>query len=137
MANLTGANDVVWLAGTVMPDHVHILFQLGERLPLDRVMAKLKGAITRRINHHLGAHLWQENAFEHRLRPDESAEAYAFYIFMNPYRAALCGIDTAWPWWVCTDPARFQFLALRRANGSPQPERLDEAERISKQIVRR
>ncbi|MBW7894441.1 MAG: transposase [Opitutaceae bacterium] len=137
LANLADANEVSWLAGTVMPDHLHVLFQLGDRLPLARVMAKLKGAITRRINHDLGSHLWQENAFEHRLRPDESAEAYAFYIFMNPYRAALCGNEATWPWWVCTDPARFQFLTLRRANRSPQPEWLDEAERISNQIVRR
>jgi REP element-mobilizing transposase RayT len=27
------------LAGVVMPDHVHVLFSLGDRLPLDRVLA--------------------------------------------------------------------------------------------------
>src|SRR5438552_11166460 len=42
--------DVEWLAGTVMPDHVHLLFALGARLSLDRTLAKLKGLISRNWN---------------------------------------------------------------------------------------
>lgn len=106
-------------------------------MPLDRVISKLKGTITRKMHRANQRLSWQENVFEHRLRPEESAESYAFYIFMNPYRASLCSTEADWPWWVCTEPCRFRFLALRRDNGSPQPEWLEEAERVAQQIVHR
>ncbi|MCF7687917.1 MAG: transposase [Cephaloticoccus sp.] len=135
LTHLATERDVVWIAGTVMPDHIHAVFQLGDRLSLDRVIAKSKGVITRNM-HQVGEQItWQENAFEHRLRPSEDAESYAFYIFMNSYTAGLCPLDQSWPWWVCSDSKRFRFLALRRDNGSPQPEWPNESERISTQIV--
>ncbi len=134
MQSFGASGDLVWLAGTVMPDHLHLIFELGDRLPLDRVIAKLKGNITRTLHRSSAPGGWQENVFEHRLRINEQAESYAFYIFMNPYRAGLCPLTDAWPWWVCTDENRFRFLARRRANGSPQPEWLAESERVAKQI---
>jgi putative transposase len=137
MISLGATSDVVWLAGTVMPDHLHVVFELGARLPLNRVIAKLKGNVTRALRYSPEPVVWQENVFEHRLRPGEDAESYAFYVFMNPYCAGLCAMSNPWPWWVCTEPDRFRFLALRRENGSPSPEWRDEAERIAKRIVHR
>ncbi len=137
MQALVAQDNVSWLAGTVMPDHLHLLFALGSRLTLDRVIAKLKGKIARELRPAHGVGLWQENAFEHRMRAGETAEPYAFYLFMNPYRARLCAMDTNWPWWICTDPVRFTFLSHRRANGSPQIEWLRQSDKVSSQIVTR
>jgi len=69
-----------------------------------------------------------EEFFEHRLRADESAEACALYIFMNPYRAGLIGIDEVWPGWVCSAGKRWEFMERLRANGAPQREWLEEME---------
>ena len=137
LESLATTQDVTWIAGTVMPDHLHAVFELGQRLSLDRVVAKLKGNITRALGHGPGAMPWQENAFEYHLRPTEEAESHAFYIFMNPYVAGLCPVDAIWPWWVCTSPARFKFLAQRRDNGCPQPEWVKEAEMLARHIVLR
>lgn len=85
--------DFSLIASVVMPDHAHLLFTLGERLSLDRVMAKFK-ASTRNVA--AADWRWQDNGFEHRLRPDESTKDYAFYMFMNPYRAGLIDMRSTW-----------------------------------------
>jgi len=115
-----------------MPDHIHALFQLGHRLSLHRLLAKLKGAITRRCG--LDRVFWQENVYEHRLRPNELSESYAFYVYMNPYRAGICAMEDVWPWWVCTFPQRFEFCGKSRPNGSPQPEWLTDIEKLAAHI---
>ena len=73
--------DIDLLAATVMPDHVHLLFILGQRLSLGQVMAKLKN-LTR--DGGMVSWRWQEDGFEHHLRPHETTEDYGFYIFMQP-----------------------------------------------------
>jgi REP element-mobilizing transposase RayT len=80
--------DVVTLAFTVMPDHVHWLLSLGARLTLGRVIARWKSQ-TRAALEIFDLH-WQRDFFEHRLKPDESVEPYALYVFLNPYRLSLC-----------------------------------------------
>ena len=42
MNALQSTNDMDLIAATVMPDHVHLLFTLGERLTLGQTMASLK-----------------------------------------------------------------------------------------------
>ena len=43
---------------TVMPEHVHLLFELLEGLPLGRAVARLRAAVTRRSR--LDGPRWQE-----------------------------------------------------------------------------
>ena len=40
---------------------------------------------------------WQKDFFEHRLRGEESYDAKAQYIRMNPVRAKLCDSPEDWP----------------------------------------
>ncbi len=80
------------LCGVLMPDHFHLIFRLGNRLTLSQVVAKFKSGTKSIVR-------WQDNYFEHRLRPDESEEEYAFYVFMNPYRAELVSYNSHWSWW--------------------------------------
>lgn len=89
---LSGSGDWVLLAATIMPDHVHVLFRLGARLSLDRTMAKLK-TVGRDVR---CAWSWPANGFEHQLHEAEEVEDYAFYIFMNPYRAKIVSTKERW-----------------------------------------
>jgi hypothetical protein len=110
--------DVRWLTGTVMPDHVHLLFQLGARLVLNRVVAKWRSYLSR-------ASLnvdWQSNYFEHLLRPAETAESYAWYIFMNPYRERLVPLNEPWSGWWTDGSIAWEFLAHARPGPTPHPE---------------
>jgi hypothetical protein len=124
------ARDGVLLAATIMPDHVHLLISLGSRLTVSQVVAKLKAAVTR-------AHSsvqWQFNFFEHCLRHDAVAEDFAFYIFMNPYIAALCSLDEAWPGWMPSHQVRWTFEDKLREGGLPQKEWLLDAERFAQTL---
>jgi REP element-mobilizing transposase RayT len=126
--------DAIFRSATIMPDHVHLLFILGDHLLLGQVHAKLK-ALARR--HGRADWRWQEDAFEHRLRPRESIEDYGFYVFMNPYRAGLCRMSHRWPWWFCPEPKVFRFPGNLNADGTPPDSWLAEAERNEALIASR
>jgi putative transposase len=108
---LQDAGDVDLLAGTVMPNHIHLLFTLGRRLRLGQVMGKFKTLVRRQGTE---AWQWQEDGFEHEVRTSGLIEDFALYIFMNPYRARLIGLHQRWPHWFCPNPKRFFFLSLLR-----------------------
>ena len=114
-----------------MPDHVHLLFELGGRLSLDRVVAKWKASVRRAV---VGCK-WQANYFEHRLCPGEPAESYAWYVFMNPYKAGLISVDEVWPGWWRDAPVRWDFLQAARSGLCPQPQWMDEFEEKVRGLV--
>ena len=128
---LVQEGDVSALTATVMPDHIHLLFRLGGNLALDRVVAKWR-ALARRAVAGLD---WQANFFEHRLRPDEKTEPYAWYIFMNPYCAGLLGCDQSWPGWWTDGQGPYEFLTKARPGPCPQPEWLDQQKEWAGVIV--
>jgi putative transposase len=107
LRQLNADGDAVIDAATIMPDHLHVLLTLGNRLRLGQVNAKFKSLIRRYAHADWD---WLSDGFERQVRNDESAEAYAFYIFMNPYRANLISRDEHWPWWFCADESQFRFL---------------------------
>ena len=120
---LEADGDGTVFAATIMPDHIHLLVELGSRLTVSQLVAKTKAGITRTGS----AVKWQLNFFEHRLRAHESAEDYAFYIFMNPYCADLCSLEQAWWGWIVSRQVRWQFEEKLRAGGLPEPEWLGQA----------
>lgn len=130
MDELTLAGDWRLLAASVMPDHVHVLFTLGERLPFDRVVAKLKS----RARAADSVWRWQANVFEHRLRADEDAEDYAFYIFMNPYRAGLVDMSRSWPGWMCGAGWRWRFEDGLSVAGAPPSEWIDQVKEVERRV---
>ena len=110
------------LAATVMPDHVHVLCQLGSRYTVGQCVGRWKTEILREIHY---AENWQRDFWEHRLREDESPEDYGLYTFLNPYRARLLRKDESWPGWLIPEPRKFRFAAALTVNGIPPPEWLD------------
>ncbi len=109
------AGDIATLALTIMPDHIHWLFSMGDRLSLGQVIGRFKAASGRQL-HPMGIE-WQRDYFEHRLRPDEDAEAYAHYILLNPYRAGLLESSQRWSWLWLPEPRRFRFSLLLGSDG--------------------
>ena len=95
---LDADGDVALHCATIMPDHVHLLFTLGNRLTVSRAVAKMKGLTERSLRGAGGR--WQENFFAHRLQVGEELDPFARYVFMNPYRAGLAPILEEWPFWV-------------------------------------
>ena len=126
LAAIDESGDGSIMSGNVMPDHIHLLLELGSRLPLSAVVAKTKAAITRACRDVK----WQLNYFDHQLRATEHAEDYAFYIFMNPYCAEICPLNQTWAGWVPSRTVRWRFEEKLRSGSLPQPEWLEQASRF-------
>jgi putative transposase len=120
LAGFARSGDAGTIAATIMPDHIHWLFELGARLSLGRVLARFKAETRAELaNVQLE---WQRDFFEHQLRSGESIEDYGLYVFLNPYRAALLNPSETWPGWYCPKPGCFNFTDRLHANGTPPPE---------------
>lgn len=80
----------------IMPDHLHLLATLGPSLPISRAVARLKSKTRAALA--AANTCWQDNYYEHRLRPHEDVGKVLLYIFLNPYRAALIPAAEQYPW---------------------------------------
>ena len=118
-----GAGTAHTLAAVAMPDHVHWLIELGPRVPLGQVVGRFK----RLTGPSLAGHglAWQRDFFDHRLRADEAEEAYALYLYLNPWRGVqrgeVIGADPSRVWWT-PQPERWLFLRGLDPDGRPPPE---------------
>jgi putative transposase len=92
-------------AVVIMPTHVHLLFTslrnaAGWLVSLPQVMRLIKGRSAHFLNKLLDRHgaVWQEEAFDHVLRSNESLRGKVDYICQNPVRAGLVGREADYPW---------------------------------------
>jgi REP element-mobilizing transposase RayT len=93
--------DGAWILRclTVMPDHMYLFFTLGGRLKLSQAVARLKSK-TQVLVRAQGVD-WQDNFYDHKVRPEDSVEQIIRYIFLNPFRAGLITQDETWPHFFC------------------------------------
>jgi REP element-mobilizing transposase RayT len=93
--------NVSSLAYVIMPDHLHWLFQLGDRKSLAQVVGIVKGFSARELNARLGGEgrLWQKGFHDHALRREEDLRAAARYVVANPLRAGLVRSVADYPLW--------------------------------------
>lgn len=79
------------LAWVIMPDHVHLLIQLGESQSLSRFVQMFKSVASRRINALLNSNdrVWTDGFFDRALRKEDDLKTVARYIVANPIRAGL------------------------------------------------
>jgi REP element-mobilizing transposase RayT len=119
--------DTTWrlISATVMPDHVHLLITLGERLSLEKSISRLKAKTSALLNARSPALIWQRGFFDHKLRAEEPLSAFLLYIYLNPYRAQLCERTAAWPWFHCRAEEWIWFKDSLDAD-LPQPEWLTD-----------
>ena len=83
------------LAFVIMPDHVHWLFQLGDKHLLHNVIKTAKSKATIQI----GQQIWQAGYYDHAIRKDEDIAHVARYIIANPVRAGLVKRVGDYPHW--------------------------------------
>lgn len=100
----------------VMPDHLHLLFQLGSRLTLGQIVSRLKSktgfALRRR------GLQWQRGYHDHRIDPEEAIFPILAYMYRNPARADLVSaeqIDSYSGWWICQSDAEWFHEEARLA----------------------
>ena len=132
LAEMHAARDATFLAATIMPDHVHLLFTLGTKLRLGQVVGKFKTLVREKGT---ADWRWQNDGFEHRLRLNDAVEDYGFYIFMNPYRAELIPLTQTWPWWFCPDSSRFLFLSHLAKETSVPAEWVGRSRELGSQLT--
>jgi putative transposase len=104
---------------TVMPDHVHLLVQLGADTPLSHAIRLFKGRLAptlRASNLH-----WERGCFDHRLRDAEDRLPVFLYIFLNPYRSKLVGPNEPWPGYYCHE-AEWSWFGPLTNSSCPMPE---------------
>ncbi|MCG8394976.1 MAG: transposase [Pseudomonadales bacterium] len=83
------------LCFVVMPDHIHWLFELKDRLTLSKVVHLMKSNSARAI----GRPIWQPGFHDRAIRREEDLLAVARYIVANPLRAGLTSSVREYPYW--------------------------------------
>ena len=97
--------DAKCLAWVVMPDHMHVLIELGDKEPLSLVMQRIKSLIATAVNQERNRRqpVWQRGYFDHAIRTDEDVRLAVRCIVNNPIRAGLAANIGDYPYWSLTD----------------------------------
>ena len=101
-----------------MPDHIHLLVQLGEKLTIGKAVARLKSKSNAELKP--SGIRWQSGYYEHQMRPKEDRLPVFLYIYLNPYKAKLLSAEERWPWYSCAEENSRWFLPYLD-EGLPEP----------------
>ena len=91
------------LAWILMPDHLHLLIELGENESLPALMRRVKcvtAGVANAVDRRRGR-VWMPGYHDHALRCDESVAAAVRYMIVNPVRAGLVRRAGDYPYWNC------------------------------------
>ncbi|HHT9110109.1 MAG TPA: REP-associated tyrosine transposase [Candidatus Brocadiaceae bacterium] len=83
----------------VMPDHVHVIFLLGESQILSGVVSSFGKYTAKKLNELSGqkGRVWQHGFYDHCLRDEKSYMRHLRYIYENPVRKGLVQYPEEWP----------------------------------------
>jgi len=84
----------------VMPNHVHVLIQSTEGMPLGEIVRTWKTYTAKVINAVEGTKgsVWAEDYYDRYIRDLDHLENARLYIRKNPVKAGLCLAPEAWRW---------------------------------------
>ena len=92
--------DANLLAWVLMPDHLHLLVELGDRESLELAVQRVKSLVSKELRLSLGpAQIWQPGFHDHALRNSEDVISVARYVIANPIRAGLAKDVGEYPFW--------------------------------------
>ena len=102
-------------AWTIMPNHVHVLFEEWQT-PMDEVLYTWKRFTATKANQLLGlrGRFWQPEYWDRYMRDEEHFNKARRYIEANPVKAGLCRSAEEWPW----SSAHFKWQWTIPENGS-------------------
>jgi REP element-mobilizing transposase RayT len=85
----------------LMPDHLHVLFELGTQHSLPRVVQHVKSSMANAVNRAAGRSgaLWDTGFQDRALRADEDLVQTARHLVANPIRAGLVSRAGDYPYW--------------------------------------
>ena len=97
----------------IMPDHLHLLIEVGEGMTIEKAMQFIKGRFSRRISQEFDYHgeVWQRGFTEVQVMNKQNFEAHRAYIAENPVKAGLAATTEQYP---------FSFCYLARKKEKPQ-----------------
>ena len=88
------------LAWVLMPDHFHLLVELGPASTLAGMMKSLKSLSALEVGRATGVKgVWQRGYHDHALRTSEGVRGAARYLVANPIRAGLVDSVANYPFW--------------------------------------
>ena len=92
-----------WHCFVCMPDHIHIVFKLGDGHSLAGVMKSFKSFTSRRINKllQLDGVVWQDQYYDHLIRGEEDFWASMEYCYYNPLKKGLLDHASDYRFWMC------------------------------------
>ena len=102
-----------------MPNHIHVLIELGNQTQLAEVIRLYKGRMSPRLRTHQLS--WQGGYHDRRLRPNDSVGSVLRYMILNPYRKELLEAHEEWPYWYCTEEAK-TWISIAEEKNVPLPE---------------
>jgi REP element-mobilizing transposase RayT len=117
----TLGTEQIWQVrtATVMPDHVHLLVELGRSAELPSSIRLFKGRLAPALR---SAGLrWERGYYDHCMRADEDRLPVFLYIFLNPNRENLAAIGQPWPGYICSD-SDWTWFGTLTDNACPFPE---------------
>ena len=94
--------EVDSLSFVIMPDHLHWLISLRDKIALSQVVARVKRRSAYQINEYnnkIGSSVWQKGFHDYALRKDDEIKDVARYIVANPLRAGLVNKIGDYPFW--------------------------------------
>jgi putative transposase len=94
----------------IMPDHVHLLIEVGGEMTIEKAMQRVKGRFSHRLPHEFAykGEVWQRGFTEEQVLGRESFGQHRRYIAENPVKAGL--VDAAEKYPFC-----FESLARKKA----------------------
>jgi len=98
------------LTVTVMPTHIHIVFNLLVDNDLSRVMKGTKGVSSHLLNQSRGTNgiNWLDESFDRIIRNEEELNNAIEYIFMNPVKAGLVDNGNDYPFYYFNKDWKFE-----------------------------
>ena len=75
----------------IMPDHLHLLLTVYDKMTIEKAMQFIKGRFSHRLSLEFGYHgeVWQRGFTEEQVMNRESFNAHREYIAQNPVKAGL------------------------------------------------
>lgn len=90
--------DSTALCWVLMPDHLHIVLQLGTSEPLSSLMNRVKSLTSRAAGIPGSMPIWMRGFHDRALRRNEDLAAMIRYVGANPLRAGLVAAGEVYPY---------------------------------------